>query len=221
MAQDYLPAPDSEYLAWLQNFTTFANANLAALGLVAADLTPITNAQTAYQNAFNANNTAQAAAQATRQTKDTARTSSETVTRALVRRLQAAPVVTDTQRQALGIPVRDRQPTSRTAPTTRPVLTLDTAQRLQHTVGFRNEGAGRSNARPKGVLGCEIWVKVGATPPADPSELRFLALDTATPYVAHYTGADAGKPAHYMARWVNTASEPGPWSEIATATIGG
>jgi len=218
---DYLPTADAELIAWLQNFTTYANANLAALGLVAADMTPVTTAFTALQSAFNANNAAQAAAQAARQTKDTNRTTAEVVTRALARRLQAAPAVTDTQRQALGLPVRDKQPTSKTAPTTRPTLEINTAQRLQHTLAFRNEGASKSSAKPKGVLGCEIWVKVGATPPADPSELRFLALDTATPYIALYTGADAGKPAHYMARWLNTQGEPGPWSEVVSATVTG
>ena len=41
----------------------------------------------------------------------------------------------------------------------------------------------------------------------------FLALDTRTPYRADWTGADAGKIAHYLLRWVNTRGEKGPWSE--------
>ena len=32
---DYLPGPDADYQAWVTNFVTYANANLAALGLVA------------------------------------------------------------------------------------------------------------------------------------------------------------------------------------------
>ena len=35
-----------------------------------------------------------------------------------------------------------------------------------------------------------------------------------------FDGADGGKQAHYMLRWVNTRGETGPWSETATATIG-
>jgi hypothetical protein len=34
-------------------------------------------------------------------------------------------------------------------------------------------------AKPMGVLGSEIWVKVGDAPPNDPKELSFVALDTA------------------------------------------
>jgi len=61
----------------------------------------------------------------------------------------------------------------------------------------------------------------GDDPPADPSELAFLALDTATPYLAEYTGAQAGKKAHYMFGWVSTHRDKGPWSETVSATIGG
>ena len=38
---DYMPGPDADFNAWQSNFVTYANANLAALGLVAADMTPV------------------------------------------------------------------------------------------------------------------------------------------------------------------------------------
>jgi hypothetical protein len=41
-----------------------------------------------------------------------------------------------------------------------------------------------------------------------------------TPYTTDFDGADGGKQAHYMLRWVNTRGETGPWSETATAMIG-
>jgi hypothetical protein len=51
---DYLPGPDADYQAWVTNFVTYAKANLAALGLVAADITPITTGQTAFNSGFSA-----------------------------------------------------------------------------------------------------------------------------------------------------------------------
>jgi hypothetical protein len=39
---------------WQQNFVSYANANLAALGLVAADLVPITGGQTTWTAAYPA-----------------------------------------------------------------------------------------------------------------------------------------------------------------------
>ncbi len=71
------------------------------------------------------------------------------------------------------------------------------------------------------MAGCEIWVKVGGTPPADASELTYVATDTATPYLAEYPGAKAGQMATYCLRWVNTRNERGPWSEPVSATIPG
>ena len=59
------------------------------------------------------------------------------------------------------------------------------------------------------------------TAPVDPSECTFLALDTASPYVATYAGTDANKMAHYMLRWVTKGGDKGPWSETVSATIGG
>ena len=46
---DYIPNPDADFLAWMNNFLTVLNANLATFGLVAADLTPLTNARNEFQ----------------------------------------------------------------------------------------------------------------------------------------------------------------------------
>lgn len=51
---DYIPGPDANFQAWQSNFVIYANANLAALGLVAADMTPVTTAQTGWTTAFPA-----------------------------------------------------------------------------------------------------------------------------------------------------------------------
>jgi hypothetical protein len=217
---DFVPQSDAEFDAWQGNFVSYASANLTALGLTAADLAPITAGQTAWAGTFAAHTTAQASAQAAREAKDAARTTFVTEVRALVRRLQASPAVSDEERLALGINVRSER-TPATVPTSRPIASVAVNDRLRHTVSFTDESTPASKARPSGVMGCEVWVKVGGTPPADPSELHFLGLDTRTPYVAEFDGADAGKPAHYVLRWVNKQGESGPWSATVTATIPG
>jgi beta-lactamase class A len=104
-------------------------------------------------------------------------------------------------------------------PVTRPVGNVDTSMRLQHTIHFKDEATPQSKARPARVRGCQIWHKVGGDAPKDPKELQYLATDTASPYVAHFDGADAGKPVYYWLRWENTIAETGPWSETIMATI--
>jgi len=220
---DYIPGGDAEFGAWLTNFVAYANANLVALGLVAGDMTPVTNAQTTWNSAYPAHVTASQNAQSARQAKDGARSGVETAVRPLVRRLQASPSVSDAERAALGITVPDPGGAPVGPPTTRPVVTIECGQRLQHTVGFTDEATPTRKAKPAGVLGAEIWVSilpVGQPTPTDPASFTFVALDTRTPYTLDFAGADGGKNANYLLRWVNPTGEKGPWSETATATVG-
>jgi hypothetical protein len=221
MSNDYIPTTDADLIAWVNNFLAYTNANLATLGLVAADLTPVQSAATGFETNFAANNAAQASAQGARQKKDDSRGALVALVRPLARQLQAKGTVEDSHRQSLGLNIKSTSRTAAAAPATRPVATVDTSQRLRHVISFVDEQTPGSRAKPAGVMGCEVWVKVGPTPPVDPSECRYLATDTATPYTAEYEGADAGKIAHYMLRWVNTRGERGPWSQTVSATITG
>jgi hypothetical protein len=217
---DYIPPADAAFDTWATNFVNYVGVNFAALGLAAADVVAVAAAQAAWAASFPAHATAQAAAQAARQTKDADRATLETEIRSLTRTLQASAAVDDTERAAMGITVPDTVPTAAAVPATRPLVTVDTSQRLRHVIAFVDEATPTRKAKPAGVMGAEIWVKIGDPPPTDPSELTFLSVDTRTPYTADYDGADANKTAHYMLRWVNTTGDKGPWSETASATIG-
>ncbi len=216
---DYIPQSDSEFTTWQANFLTYVSANLAALGLTAADLTPLTAAQTTWTTDYADHIKARTLADAAQQTKQSSRASYEILIRPLVRRIQGHPTLADSQRAAMGISLRETTRTAAGVPTTRPVVTVDTRQRLRHTISFTDETTPNSRAKPGGVTGCEIWVKVGDPAPIDGSQVEFLGMDTRTPYVAEYDGEDAGKIAHYMLRWVNTKGERGPWSQTVSATI--
>lgn len=217
---DYIPAADAAFDAWETNFVDYVVANFAALGLAAADIVAVGTAHTAWTADYPAHTAAQATAQAARQTKDDTRSALETAIRSLTRSLQASPSVDDTERQAMGITVPDTVATAAAVPATRPLVTVDTSQRLRHVIAFVDEATPTRRAKPKGVMAVEIWVKIGDPPPMDPNELTFLSVDTRTPYTADFSGGDAKRTAHYMARWVNTKGDKGPWSETASATIG-
>lgn len=224
---DYIPGRDGEFDQWQKNLLTYAGANTAALGIVAADLAACTSAQTAWTSAYADHLGKQTAAQAARELKDMKREALEQALRQLVRKLQASSAVDDSERQALGITVKDSTLTMATATAvaaTRPVGVVDTSRRLRHEIKFYDESTPTSRARPKGVMGCEILVKIagnGEAAPKDASECQLLALDTASSYLAEYSGEHAGKTAYYMLRWVNTRGEKGPLSETVAATIVG
>jgi len=215
---DYLPGPDADYQAWVTNFVTYANANLAALGLVAADMTPVTTAQTGWATAFPAHVAAANAARAAKQTKDEARAAYVAVIRPLVRRLQASALVSDAEKASLGITVA-QQPGPIGPPTTAPICSIECGNRLQQTLRFVDSATPTRKAKPAGTLGVEIWNKVGTTPPTGENDLRFVAVDTNAPYVMNFPAEDGGKTNYVWMRWVSPTGERGPWSEQAQATI--
>ena len=214
---DYIPRSDGAFLAWAQNFVNYVNSNFTALGIGDPgdpDLTAITSGLSDFDAKMTANVLAQQNAQSARQAKDDSRDSFESAIRQLVRKFQASGDVDDTERAAMGITVRDTTATASTAEiSSRPVAVVDTSQRLRHEIRFYDEATPTSRAKPDGVMGCEIWVKVlpaGETTPSDPNELGFVTLDTASPYTVEYDGADGGKTAHYMLRWVKKNGDKGP-----------
>ena len=197
---------------------TYANANLAALGLTAADMTPITAAQSPWVNGFTAHVAAVNAAKAAKQTKDEARAAYVAAIRPLVRRLQASALVNDAEKASLGITVA-QAPSPIGAPTTAPQISIECNSRLQQVLRFVDSATPTRKAKPAGALGVEIWNKVGTTPPAGEAELRFVAVDTNAPYVMNFDSADGGKTNYVWMRWVSPTGERGPWSEQAQATI--
>ncbi|WP_017714874.1 hypothetical protein [Kamptonema formosum] len=215
----YIPRPDSEFNSWQTNFASYLSGNLEDLGLTEEQIAPIPEAQNKWLSAYNNHIAAQAAAESACQNKEDTRKAYQEALRRLVKQLQASPEVTDAQRMALGITVREASKRAVGVPVARPLARVDASDRLQHTIHFVGEDTPTRRAKPAGVMGCELWVKIGGAPPADPSELTFLGLDTATPYVAKYAGEHSGKIAHYMLRWVSTRGDRGPWSQTVSAMI--
>lgn len=220
---DYIPDTDRPFAAWANNFMNYVNGHLADLGLTAADLVQLSNMQADFNAKMTAHITARAAAQSARQAKDSSRNEFKSAIRHLVRLLQVSDGVDDSEREALGITVVDKIRTVNTAEiTTRPIARVDTSQRLRHKIRFADEATPTRRAKPAGVMGCEIWVKVSAAGDAAPTsgeELSFVFMDTASPHTVEYAGGDGGKTAHYMLRWVKKGGRKGPWSETISATI--
>ena len=227
MPSDYLPNADAAFLTWATNFGNNLAQFAAALGILPAD--DLNVELGAYTAALGALTAAQSAARTARQAKEDARAALEEHVRSLARRVQANPATTDQMRVALGLTVAGAAPTMAAATSLeghRVSAWVDTAARLQHTIHFADISTPRSKAKPKGIKGCEIWRKIG-TPPAlaggavNPADLEFVALDTATPYVAEYASDAAGKTVYYVLRWVTNNDLKGPWSETVEATVVG
>lgn len=216
---DYIPASDAQFNDWQVNFTDYLAANAAALGVGDEEVRELLAQRAAWQDTYRQCLSAQAAATSAREAKDASRQSWQDTIRSLVQRLQASSTTTDAQRAALGITVPDRISTPIGVPTSRPSARIENRGGLRHTVNFVDENTPTRTAKPAGVMGAEIWVYLGDTPPTDSQQLHFLGLDTRTPYEAKFNPADAGKTAYYRLRWVNKRGEAGDWSAIASAVV--
>lgn len=222
MPGDYVPPQDANFDNW-QGVTLlpYITANKVALGVSDATVTALTGGQTAWAAAYSAHQTAQTTATSKRQDKDDARAAYVTLIRSVVGQMQKNPAVTDTQRAAMQITVPSGTHTPAPTPTTRPVGTVDTSQRLSHKIEFRDESTPTSRAKPDGVAYCELHLFIGTTAPAGPEAMHLQAVDKSTPYLMEFASADAGKTAWWALRWVNTRGEHGPWSATVSGTIPG
>jgi hypothetical protein len=240
---NYIPRPDGTFNGWALHFQTEVNDWWTVQGLDPNDLKPLEMALAAWKLAYPAHVAAQAAAEAARQSKDTARRSLEAEIRPVTRFVQGYIKTTDADRANMGITVRDGSLTPAAPPTTRPLVRVDTAQRLVHTVRFSDESTPTRRRKPHGVLGAEVWVAIAA--PHDPppvlrfageqgsgfggqgsgsdgagdSGFRFLSISTSGTMQTDFSTAEAGRTAYYALRWLSTRGETGPWSEVAAATV--
>jgi len=119
MPSTYYPNNDADFIVWLANFVTGANANLAALGLVAADLTPVTGVQPTYSTQLNDVESKKAALASAVASKNATKESVIQKVRAVVNKIQANPAVTPAMKSQLGISTREggQYPQNPIAPT--------------------------------------------------------------------------------------------------------
>ena len=217
---DYIPRGDSELLEFANNFITKISGNEATHGLTAGDTTQIIALHNEFQTDYDDNLSKQIDARTSREKKDSSRKTLIEKLRQTAQRVQTHPATTDVMRQDLNLTVSDTRQSSIAEPVTRPVAEIDTSVALRHTISFYDEG-GTTKGKPEGIKGAEIWCKIDGAATLDEDDYRYLATDTASPYVAVHEPENAKKQAHYMLRWVNPKGEPGAWSNPFSATITG
>ena len=219
---DYIPFGDLQFNLWQKNLMNIIREKLVQWEISSDKLSELETKESIWNIAFSKASNKQNRTAADVQAKKDARDDHETAIRGFVKEhLANNSKVTDSDRTRMGLTVKSGTRTLTPVPDTYPVGTVDFSVRLQHTINFNDESTPRSKAKPAGVHGCEIWVKVGGEAPKDASELTYLCTKTATPYVANYEGKIAGTTVHYWLRWVNTRGEQGPWSATISGMIVG
>jgi hypothetical protein len=217
MAKDYIPKKDAELVMWSANFSTQVSNNASIWGVPYEEATELQNAAALYA-------TLQAQADSPARTpiiiaeKNAAREALVAKIRAMVNFRLQNPIITDAERIAMGLHVRDTKPTTIKPPHTRPELDIDVVDFRRLAINFRDMGS-KSKARPYGVNGALVKFAVLDTPPADHNALTRTVLATRTPHILEFTEEERGKTVYIVICWQNEKGELGPWSEIESAIV--
>lgn len=209
------PSKDTDLNSYFQTAVPYLVANTARLLISAENQTKLDVVFHDWNSVYPASQNTNTRTKTIVQNKEVARTNFMNALRIIYGDVPAS-VWTNEDRNTLNLTTPSTSRTPVPAPITKPIAQVDTNRRLEHTVSFTNEDG--SHAKPVGVRGCQIWFKIGE-PAIDPSELSFMATDTASPLTHQFNGEHAGKNVYYWLRWENTRGETGPWSDVVMATI--
>lgn len=219
---DYVPQNDAEFNTWQAGLIAFTEPNLAGWWINADDFTALKASQavwiTAYAKAENKQNRTMPDVQA----KVDARAVYEKDLRNFtIQWLANNKRVANSDRERMGLTIKSDTRTPVPKPVTFPVGMADFSVRLQTTLSWADQNTPTSKAKPVGVHGCEIWMKIDGPAPLDPSELSYLATVTHSPYTTTFEGKYVSKTVYFWLRWVNTKGEFGPWSRPISAMVAG
>ena len=219
---DFIPQNDAEFNLWQLSLTEIIEPNLTLWNINAEDFSALKASQAGWITAFAKASNKQNRTRADVQSKDDARDSFEKVLRQFnAQWLANNTKVLNSDREKMGLTVKQGTRKPVPIPATSPVGTVDFSVRLQHTIHYTDEATPRSKAKPAGVHGCEIWTKIDGSAPLEANELDYLATNTSSPYSVSFEGKNAAKNVYYWLRWVNTRGEPGPWSRSISAMVAG
>jgi hypothetical protein len=211
---------DGPLLDFCVAFLAVITGNETDYGLVAGDSTALSAKVSAYQTAREATQNDTTRTPAAIETKDIAKQAVIGEMRSLYRKVLAANLPSD-KLAALGLPIRDTEPTPVPVPTMRPQITV--VSRDQNVVRLKLVDPDDPNRRgkPDGVDGVSVFSYVGEEPPELPQGWFFQGSSTRMLVDVEFpTSVAAGAKVWFTAFYYNTRAQQGPtafpvWTNIA------
>lgn len=219
---DYIPSTDPEFDLWQKSLMDKIRELMSTWGIDPTKTVDLDSKQSNWNMAFSKASNKQNRTAADVQAKRDALDDYKKEIRSFVAEFLANNSrVSDSDRTLMGLTVKSGTRTPAPVPATSPLGTVDFSVRLQHTLHLSDQATPQSKAKPAGMHGCEVWVKLGGEAPKDASELSYLGIATSFSYTTTYEGKQANTMAYYWLRWVNTRGERGPWSTTVSSIIVG
>jgi len=219
---DYVPRNEAEKINWLKDLALWLDANGLAHGFTQQQIDDFHAMADDSDDAYAAHLAAQLTARAATVNKNTVLGGCVALARDYVQKLQHDLTMTDAERAAAGITVPDTTPTPTALEAILeilpPLLLLDFSIRHQVTIHWGpNPGNEHQNAKPTGVMGCEIQYAKGGVPTEESGWIS-IGLDTESPMIHDVTEITPTTYV-YRARYVDKKLHYGKFGDPAECTV--
>ncbi|MDR0599186.1 MAG: hypothetical protein LBG84_03770 [Treponema sp.] len=214
----YIPAKEGDFVSWSANLLAVARARKDEWKLEEA---PLAELESLFAEVKALHEICQTAAY----TKLDMRAKNEK--KGLLKRrlevyvrnnLQNNDAMTDTGREALRIPIHDRNPTPRPAPDRAPEMETETPLPRRVRIKFKDANSPRWG-KPRGAHGLECRWLIAEAPPARIEDLVHSEFATRSPLDLNFEEDRRGRRIYFALRWEAGSGKKGPWSEIFSAII--
>jgi len=208
--RDFLPRADDKLLSFADNFAHTAAIDPAAVLLTQSEVDVYIEATRTFAQTLRSATQPETRGLMTVFLKNEARQTLVRLTRAYARQINAQMSVSDDQRLALGLNIRQRA-RDVAVPTESPVVRVERTDGRRVSVSLGREILG-SRARPIGVAGATIFTRYGASAADNESPWHYVCNTTKTTVDLTMRPSDVGDVVWIIAQWRNAKDEPGPMS---------
>jgi hypothetical protein len=115
--------------------------------------------------------------------------------------------------------IRDTTPSDIPAPSSYPVLTIDSFNLGTLKLTAADQFTPDKKAKPAGTAGLLLFSTISEEPAAAPADADFNAFLSKTRFQNAYSSEDNGKYVTFFGRWTNGKGELGPWSPPVSIRI--
>jgi hypothetical protein len=224
--KDYLPKGEAEFFEWQDNFVPMVTTNAAAWNITPLELGVLTALQTDYLPKYAVANKSKSTTRTSQQVlaKNTSTKNYKAGVRKFVKQhIAFNDAVTDDDRLALKVNVRDTVRTPSGTPATVPDAFLDSLKgsRIKITVRQQPDASGVSKrGKPDDASAFEAAVWTGANPPSNPEDCPRKERSSKTTLTLEFAAADIGKTISVWVRWIGLAGQKGSWNGPEEEVVG-
>ncbi|MDR0737854.1 MAG: hypothetical protein LBF39_02150 [Prevotellaceae bacterium] len=219
--RNFLPNNDQALLSWVVNFLGYLASILPRIGFPESVYTELVALRDRYAQKLSIADSPVTRTKASVQEKNEAKKSLVSRLRQTIGEyLTRNHMVTDADRDNLGLPVHKTTRTPAPVATTHPSVEINTSELRRVGIHFFDGSSGQSDAKPFGQHGAETaWALFEHPQEVHISDLTHSSFDTHTPLKLEFADEDRGKTLYFALRWENTTGEKGPFGPVMSAIV--